>query len=107
MKNIKTDAILWFLKSKGWTIADENISYHILAPPAGNKDFDEKARLYIPLEKFEGTASYIRNIKDVLETISFIYEVEVPDLIVMFSTPLSKLKKDIQHLQGMISAASS
>jgi len=107
IKKVKTQPILWFLKSKGWDVVDQNISYYILTPPANDKNFGKNARLFVPLEKFEGTDSFARNVKDVLGTISFIYEIEVPDLITMFSTPLNKLKKDVHHLQSMISAASS
>ncbi len=72
MKNVKTKSVLWFLKSKGWSITDDNISYHVLAPPTNDPDFGKNARLYVPLEKFEGTDSFVRNIKDVLGTISVI-----------------------------------
>ena len=76
-----------------------------MLPPVG-LPFEQDARFYVPLEKFEGTQGYWDSVSGLLESLSFLYDIEKIELQLMFSKSLDKIKKDIEDRKGMVAQAS-
>lgn len=101
MKIVRTEPILWFLQSNGWKEEKTNERYHIMQPPKELK-FEPKARFYVPLKKFETNPGYHDSVSGVIESISFLYQIELLELQILFSKTKDELKKNFEYLRGML-----
>lgn len=104
MKSVKTKPILWFLQSKGWKEEKQSERFHILRPPK-ELPFEGKAQFYVPLEKFESSVDFLNSVSGLLDSIAFLYSIDIQELKILFSKTPEELQKDIEYRKGMLAQA--
>jgi len=100
MKTPRTETILRFLLSKGWSIQKKTVPFYYLAPP---KDlvFERKNFAYrVPIDEI--AADYPAYAHRIASSIADLYQINKWYLIELLSQTIAEIEEDIQVKLAMV-----
>lgn len=99
----KSNLVRAFLRMKGWKHTATTEKYFVFTPPAELR-FKRPFSYQIPV--YETAPDYGRYIRNIVESIADIYELDYGRLLEELSKSKSDLKKDIEFKQQLLELAS-
>ena len=94
--------VVAFLKSKGWTQADETSNFYRFQPP---EQFQFEGGFLLEIPKNEKAITYSRYMRNITESLSELYHLDQQKLEVLFSKTLEEIKTERLLTRGMLAYA--
>ena len=104
LKDIKTETIVAFLRSKGWEMKKKSFRSFYMIPPVAMRG-SEDTHLSIPLPAFQQAEDFTLVIGLVMNTIAALYEIDKSTLTKLFSQSIEEMKADIALKQKLLEFA--